>query len=244
MNQEIKIRYNTEKDKTDPNLPAWRVLVDGVEKLAESVEIKTFCWTTQDEISPGVIKWHISCSGAVSWDGKICKIENESVAGVIWLTGLPASGKSTLAKAVATKLRSLGHKVEELDGDAIRDLFPNTGFSRTDRDQHIRRIGYMASRLEAQGVIVVASLVSPFADSRLFVKNICKNYFEIFVSTPLEICEKRDPKGLYKKARAGEIQFMTGVNDPYEIPVAPQLSLNTGSLGPEAAADEILKAFL
>ncbi len=165
-------------------------------------------------------------------------------AGVIWLTGLPAAGKSTIAKALAIKLRSLGHEVEELDGDAIREVFPSTGFSRTDRDQHIRRVGFMASRLEAHGVTVVASLISPFEDSRLFVRQLCKKYFEVFVDTPLDVCESRDPKGLYKKARAGLIQSMTGIDGPYEVPTQPELVVNTLVLNPEAAAEKIVSIFL
>lgn len=248
MSQEIKIRFNTEKDKSDPNLPAWRVLISGVEHLAESIEITVPCWTTQDEISPGIIKWHISCVGTPIWNGRICTIEKQPAKqarpGVIWLTGLPAAGKSTIAKVLGRKLRASGYKVEELDGDAIREVFPSTGFSRRDRDQHIRRVGFLASRLEAQGVVVVASLISPFEDSRLFVRKLCKNYFEVFVNTPLAVCESRDPKGLYKKARAGLIQGMTGIDDPYEPPVHPHVIVNTLELNPEAAADEILNAFV
>jgi adenylylsulfate kinase len=252
MDQEIKIRFNTEKDKADPNLPAWRVLISGVEHLAESIKISAPCWTTRDEISPGIIKWHISCFGTPVWNGRNCTIEKPAEKqtekptrpGVIWLTGLPAAGKSSIAKVLGTKLRALGYKVEELDGDAIREVFPSTGFSRADRDQHIRRVGYMASRLEAQGVVVVASLISPFEDSRLFVRKLCKNYFEVFVNTPLEVCESRDPKGLYKKARAGLIQAMTGIDDPYEIPAQPHLVVNTLVLNPDEAADEIMNSFL
>jgi adenylylsulfate kinase len=162
---------------------------------------------------------------------------------VIWLTGLPASGKSTLASAIAKKLRARGHAVEELDGDAIREVFPSTGFSRADRDQHIRRVGFMASRLESHGVIVVASLISPFEDSRAFVRTACQNYFEVYVNTPLAICEKRDPKGLYKKARAGLIKSMTGIDDPYEAPQKPEATIDTTSLDPDQACDQILNLF-
>lgn len=251
--QEIKIRYNTEKDKTDSRLPAWRVLISGVEHLAEAVEIAVPCWTTQDEISPGLIKWHISCVGTLVWsgaNGRNCRIESASVnatsstSGVIWLTGLPAAGKSTIASALAIRLRSLAYKVEELDGDAVRAVFPSTGFLRADRDQHLRRVGFMASRLEANGVIVIASFISPFEDSRSFVRGLCKNYFEVFVDTPLDVCESRDPKGLYKKARAGLIRSMTGIDDPYEPPTAPHLVVNTLKLSADQAADRIMNLFL
>lgn len=168
---------------------------------------------------------------------------NNNEAGVIWLTGLPAAGKTTIAKALATQLRSLGHKVEELDGDNLREIFPATGFSRADRDQHLRRAGYLASRLEAHGIFVVASFISPFEDSRLFVRNLCKNYFEVFVSTPIEICEQRDPKGLYRKARAGLIQKFTGVDDPYEVPTQAELVVETLKLSPQEAANKITNSF-
>jgi adenylylsulfate kinase len=243
MNQEIKIRYNTEKDKTDPTLPAWRVLISGVEHLAEAVELLTPCWTSQDEIAPGLIKWHISCRGNVVWNGKVCKIEPPTKPGVIWLTGLPAAGKSTLGKIVAKRLRDAGVAVEELDGDAIRSLFPSTGFSREERELHIRRVGFMASRLEAHGVTVVASLISPFEESRGFIRSLCKNYFEVYVSTPLEVCEERDPKGHYKKARAGLLPAFTGVDAPYEVPKNPHLKIDTQNVSSDAVAEKILEAF-
>lgn len=255
MSQEIKIRYNTEKDKTDPTLPAWRVLTDGVEHLAESVDLNTRCWTSQDEISPGLIKWHISCTGRVYWDGRKCRVEALSESekpatreikktGVIWLTGLSAAGKTTIARALALRAKALGISVEELDGDAIREVFPATGFSRDERDQHIRRVGFMASRLEAHGVLVIASLISPIEESRDFVRKLCGNYFEVFVDTPLNVCESRDPKGLYKKARAGLLKGFTGIDDPYETPSRAELTIHTANTNPEQAAEEILRAFL
>ena len=172
------------------------------------------------------------------------QLEAKCKSGVIWLTGLSAAGKTTIAKLLGIKLRALGYKVEELDGDAIREVFPSTGFSRTDRDQHIRRVGFMASRLEAHGVVVIASLISPFEDSRLFVKKLCRNYFEVFVNTPLAVCESRDPKGLYKKARAGLLKSMTGIDDPYEAPTNAQVIIDTSTVNPEEAADQILNSFL
>lgn len=243
MNQDIKVRYNTEKDKTDPTLPAWRVLIEGVEHLAESVEFTTPGWTSQDEISPGLIKWHISCRGKVVWNGKNCRIESGIAPGVLWFTGLPAAGKTTLAKAIAQELRSHGCKVEELDGDAIREVFPSTGFSRKERDEHIKRVGFLASRLEAQGAIVVASLISPFEDSRRFVRSLCKNFFEVYVNTPLAVCEQRDPKGLYEKARAGLLTSFTGIDSPYEIPKSSELTLNTANQSVGESTRQILEAF-
>lgn len=244
MHSHIKIRYNTEKDKTDPTLPAWRVLVDGVERLAESVDIQAPCWTTKDEISAGLFKWHISCIGRPVWMGQTCKIERPQLPGVIWLTGLSAAGKTTIAKILSQKLKANGYGVEELDGDSIREIFPNTGFSKSERDQHVRRVGYLSSRLEAQGLVVICSLISPYEESRNFVRQICKNFFEVYVSTPLEVCEARDPKGLYKKVRGGEIKSFTGIDDPYEAPKKPEINIDTTKFSAEVAAEEILKKFL
>ncbi len=141
--------------------------------------------------------------------------QNQEKPAVIWLTGLSGSGKTTIANELILALRERGQKVEALDGDTIRQALPQTGFSRADRDTHIRRAGYLASRLEAHGVSVVASFISPYQDSREFVRRLCQNFVEIHVATPLEICESRDPKGLYKKVRAGEIKNFTGIDDPH-----------------------------
>ncbi len=160
---------------------------------------------------------------------------------VIWFTGLSGSGKSTIAVWVAQTLEREGHKVERLDGDTIRDIFPATGFTRPERDQHIRRVGYLASRLEKNGVFVVASLVSPYQDSRDFVRGLCDRFLEVYVATPLEECERRDVKGLYAKARRGEIANFTGIDDPYEQPSAPELTVDTSGLSVEQAGRQVLK---
>jgi 3'(2'),5'-bisphosphate nucleotidase len=159
---------------------------------------------------------------------------------VVWLTGLSGAGKSTIAAALTTRLVARGARVEPLDGDAIRDVFPATGFSRAERDAHVRRVGYLASRLEAHGVTVVASLVSPYRDARQFVRSLCRRFVEVHVATPLDECERRDPKGLYRRARAGELAHFTGVDDPYEPPDAPEITLDTRELSAAAAADRIL----
>jgi adenylylsulfate kinase len=160
--------------------------------------------------------------------------------GVLWLTGLSGSGKTTLARRVHTALAGRGFKAELLDGDTIRDLFPSTGFTKAERDMHVRRVGHLASSLERHGVFVVASLVSPYAASRDFVRGLCRRFVEIHVSTPLEICEKRDPKGLYAKARRGEIENFTGVDDPYEPPTRAELVIDAARLGEDAAFDAVM----
>lgn len=159
---------------------------------------------------------------------------------VIWFTGLSGAGKSTLARGLADQLRSQGYKVEELDGDSIRQIFPQTGFTKEERDLHIQRVGYLASRLERHGVTVIASLISPYEDSRQFVRKLCKNFIEVHLSTPLGVCAARDPKGLYKKVREGAIKNFTGVDDPYEAPQNPDLRLDTSHLDIESCLDRIM----
>jgi adenylylsulfate kinase len=119
-------------------------------------------------------------------------------------------------------------------------VFPGTGFSREERDAHVRRVGYLASRLEAHGVTVVASLISPYRDARTFVRGLCRTFVEVHVATSLEECERRDPKGLYARARAGQLTQFTGIDDPYEAPLAPEIVIDTGRDTADAAADRIL----
>jgi len=159
---------------------------------------------------------------------------------VLWFTGLPSSGKSTLADFVAERLKKIGLKVERLDGDKVRQIFPQTGFSREERNAHIRRIGYLCSILEKNGICPLASFVSPYREARDFVRNITSNFIEVYVATPLEVCERRDIKGLYKKARSGEINQFTGVNDPYEAPLNPNITINTEKTSVEESARIVL----
>ncbi len=159
---------------------------------------------------------------------------------VLWLTGLSGSGKSTIADWSARELTARGFKVERLDGDTIRNIFPNTGFSRAERDAHIKRVGYLASKLEQNGVFVVASFVSPYRESRDFVRSLCKNFMEVHVATPLAVCEQRDVKGLYAKARRGEIQNFTGIDDPFEEPLNPDLVVDTTKMPVDQAGQLVL----
>jgi adenylylsulfate kinase len=159
---------------------------------------------------------------------------------VVWFTGLSGAGKSTIAREVCRRFRTMGASVEYLDGDEIRSLFPNTGFTRTERDAHIRRVGFVASRLEHHGVFVVCALISPYATARQHVRQLCRRFVEVHVATPLAECERRDVKGLYQRARAGEISSFTGLDDPYESPVNPELRLDTTGIPVEEAADAVM----
>lgn len=161
-------------------------------------------------------------------------------AKVFWLTGLPCSGKSTLANALTETLRITGLKVEQLDGDAVRKFYPKLGFSKEERNLHIMQMALLASVLEKNGITVVASFVSPYEESRKFVREHCENFIEIYVSTALHECEKRDVKGMYKKARSGEISSFTGVDDPYEVPVSPELAIDTLGRSVENCIEEIV----
>jgi len=164
-------------------------------------------------------------------------------APVLWFTGLSGSGKSTIATRVYQALAEQGIDVEYIDGDALRDVFPNTGFTRADREEHLRRTGYMASRLAAHGVAVVGSFVSPYRESRDFIRKLCSNFAEIYVATPLDECERRDVKGLYARARRGEIKNFTGIDDPYEAPEHAELTLDTQALSVDQCVGKVLKLF-
>ena len=163
-----------------------------------------------------------------------------SAAPVLWFTGLSGSGKSTIAERVYQELAQRGVDVEYIDGDALREVFPHTGFTRAEREEHLRRTGYLASRLAAHGVTVVASFVSPYRESRDFVRKLCPAFAEIYVATPLEECERRDVKGLYARARRGELKNFTGIDDPYEIPEHPELTLDTRTLSVEQSVERVL----
>jgi adenylylsulfate kinase len=159
----------------------------------------------------------------------------------LWFTGLSGSGKSTIATRVHEALVRRGVEVEYIDGDALREVFPNTGFTRADREEHLRRTGYMASRLAAHGVTVVASFVSPYRESRDFIRRLSPEFIEIYVATPLEECERRDVKGLYARARRGEIRNFTGIDDPYEAPECAELILDTRALTVDQCVTAVLE---
>ncbi len=159
----------------------------------------------------------------------------------LWFTGLPCAGKSTLAQLVAQELRRRGRAVEVLDGDIVRtNLSKGLGFSKEDRDENIRRIGFVCKLLSSHGVVAIAAAVSPYRASRDEVRASIEHFVEVYVNSPLETCIQRDAKGLYKKAIKGEIQNFTGINDPYEPPLRHELSVEAAHELPEASATRVL----
>ena len=160
----------------------------------------------------------------------------------VWLTGLPSAGKTTIARAVEKRLLESGEKVEVLDGDVVRThLTKGLGFTREDRDENVRRIGFVANLLSRNGVTVLASVISPYRSVRDELRELHDGRFvEVYVSTPVDVCSERDVKGLYAKQRSGEISGLTGVDDPYEPPLAPELTIPTHELTVDEAAERVL----
>jgi adenylylsulfate kinase len=161
----------------------------------------------------------------------------------LWFTGLSGAGKSTLANLLADELRNRGHRVEILDGDEVRtNLSKGLGFSKEDRDINIRRIGYVCNLLARNGVIAISAAISPYRDVRDEVRAMHANFFEVFVKCPIDTLAERDVKGLYKKALAGEIKNFTGVSDPYEEPLTPELIVETHRESREESFKRLLGA--
>ncbi|CDM65075.1 adenylyl-sulfate kinase [Pyrinomonas methylaliphatogenes] len=163
----------------------------------------------------------------------------------LWFTGLSGAGKTTLASRVATELRARGLRVEILDGDEVRtNLSKGLGFSKEDRDTNIRRIGYVCRLLSRNGVVAISAAISPYRDVRREVREAIErdgaDFIEIYVKCPLEVLAQRDVKGLYKKALAGEIPNFTGVSDPYEEPLAPEVLVETDRESVETSAARII----
>ena len=152
----------------------------------------------------------------------------EQTGFTLWFTGLPCSGKSAVADRVAATLKERGLRVERLDGDIVRrDLTQDLGFSKKDRDENIRRVTFVAKLLSRNGVAVLTSFISPYREMRDRARSETTNFLEIYVKCPVDVCMQRDVKGMYQKAISGEIKEFTGVSDPYEEPLKPELVLET-----------------
>ncbi len=161
----------------------------------------------------------------------------------IWFTGLSGAGKTTLAELIAAELRERGRRVEVLDGDVVRThLSKGLGFSREDRDTNIRRIGWVCAVLSRNDVVAIAAAISPFREVRDEVRASVGRFVEVFVDVPLETAIARDVKGLYRKALAGEIAQFTGVSDPYEAPLRPEVTISSAAEPPAASAARIIAA--
>ena len=161
----------------------------------------------------------------------------------LWFTGLSASGKSTLARLLEKDLVGRGLNVEVLDGDVVRtNLSKGLGFSREDRETNLRRIAFVAKLLVRNGVTVIVAAISPYRNIRDEIRATMPNFVEVYVNCPLEVCIQRDPKGLYKRALAGEIEKFTGVSDTFDPPVNPEVEIRTDSEKPEQGAARVLRA--
>ena len=159
---------------------------------------------------------------------------------VLWFTGLSGAGKSTISTIIEARLRAAGAEVEVLDGDVVRThLSKGLGFSKEDRDINVRRIGFVSELLSRHGVIVIVAAISPYRAVREEVRATIPNFVEVYVECPIEVLAERDVKGLYKKALAGEIPYFTGVTDPYEAPISPEVTVNSSLETPLQSADRI-----
>lgn len=169
---------------------------------------------------------------------------NKHRSGLVWFTGLSASGKSTIAHHLEKELFERGIRAYVLDGDNVRHgINSNLGFSREDRKENLRRIAEVARLFMDAGVVVLAAFISPYREDRAFVRDTvgADSFFEIYVRCPIAVCENRDPKGLYKKARAGVIKGYTGVDAPYEEPERPELTLSTDELTVDESVRKVLE---
>jgi adenylylsulfate kinase len=196
--------------------------------------------TGMAEIRATNITWH---------EGHVTRDEREGLlkqkGATLWFTGLSGSGKSTVAFTLEHALVQQGHLAYVLDGDNIRHgLNKNLGFSAADREENIRRIGEVAKLFADCGVITMTSFISPYRKDRDLVRGLHDagglSFIEVHVNTPIDVCEQRDPKGLYKKARAGQLKNFTGIDDPYEAPLKPELTLDATATSPQDAAAQLI----
>jgi adenylyl-sulfate kinase len=160
----------------------------------------------------------------------------------VWLTGLSSAGKTTLSDALFQKLTERGYRVEQLDGDVVRQyLSKGLGFSRRDREENVRRIGFVAEALTRHGIIVLVSAISPYRTTRDEMRQYIGRFLEVFVDASLKVCEQRDRKGIYRRARTGELEHITGIDDPYEAPCAAEVVCHTDLETISESTEKILK---
>ena len=163
----------------------------------------------------------------------------------VWFTGLSGAGKTTICRSVHAELLTLGYRAEMLDADVVRkQLWPDLGFSKADRDENIRRIGFLAELLTRNGIIALVAAISPYRAVRDEVRNQICRFLEVHVDAPLHVCEERDPKGLYRRARCGDLRGFTGIDDPYEVPLAPEIRCATDQDPVNACRDQVISGVL
>lgn len=163
----------------------------------------------------------------------------------VWFTGLSGAGKTTICKSVHAELLTRGCRVEMLDADVVRKQFwPDLGFSKVDRDENIRRIGFLAQLLTRNGIIALVAAISPYRVARNEVRNKICRFLEVHVDASLRVCEERDPKGLYRRARSGDLHGFTGIDDPYEAPLAPEIRCATDRETVDTCRDQVVSAVL
>jgi len=173
------------------------------------------------------------------------RVDQEQPGLTVWFTGLSGAGKTTICKSVHAELLIRGYRVEMLDADVVRkQLWPDLGFSKADRDENIRRIGYLAQLLTRNGIIALVGAISPYRAARSEVRNTIPRFLEVHVDAPLHVCEERDPKGLYKRARSGDLPGFTGIDDPYEAPFAPEVRCATDQDTVNTCRDRVVSAVL
>ena len=203
---------------------------------------------SNNTVGMGLIDFALRRADNIHWQAMDVTKESRSLQKsqnpkLIWFTGLSGSGKSSIANILEKKLQSSGKHTITLDGDNVRHgLNRDLGFTKEDRVENIRRVGETSKLMLEAGLICIASFISPFTSERQMVRNLLEEgeFIEVFVDTPLEICEKRDVKGLYAKARAGELPNFTGISSPYESPESPEVRIDTTAMTAEEAADLII----
>lgn len=200
--------------------------------------------TTNDTIAAGVIPDDANAPNGEVWPDTNVDTQNCATNGlVVWFTGLSGAGKSTICKSACIELMALGNRVEVLDGDEVRKgLCSDLGFTREDRLENVRRLGFVAQLLAQHGVIVLVAAISPYRSVREELRTIVSNFMEVFVNAPLAICEQRDPKGLYKRARKKEIENFTGIDDPYEPPLSAEVECSTACESITASTSKVVSA--
>jgi len=234
------------------------VVVNGRKGRANSAEVVEICGDSRTKGDPPIVKSRAnkavpeqaSTDPVVRYTGapipEVPDILHRRSAGItVWCTGLSGAGKTTLCRAVYMQLFARGIRAEMLDDDEIRiHLSRDLGFTKNDLDENVRRIGFLAGTLTRNGIVALVSAIAPYRASRRAVRRNLVNFLEVYVNAPLEVCTQRDPKGLYRMAREKKLSGLTGVDHPYEPPIAPEVECRTDQESPEESANKVLRAVL